>query len=164
MPFALPHHLHHHHHNHPRSLLRIYNLIRTQRATLVLKCIPGACFASLYFRPNSKANTRTQVAKVIYIYIRRPIALAVTADQSAREMSFAGKINAYLFFLAAFFPLLLFLRSRRNIYFTSHRYDLGRAEEPLYSRSFSPSLVLFPLSLPLPTYPAEPRIINNIFA
>lgn len=55
-------------------------------------------------------------------------------DQPASEMSSIEENKIYLF-----------LRSHRNTYFTSHRYDLGRAEEPLSREFFCILYYFFPL-------------------
>lgn len=66
------------------------------------------------------------------------------ADQPACKMSSVEENKTYLFFL----------RSHRNTYFTFHRYDLGRAEEPIYPEHFSSSHIIFCYS--------KPHIINHI--
>lgn len=76
-------------------------------------------------------------------YFCRPNALDVTADQSACEMSSAEKNKAYLFFFLLYLFFFLSSRSHRNIYFTSFRHDLGRAEEPLFRAFFSVSYYFF---------------------
>lgn len=116
------------------------------RGTTLIWMFPSSLFHStISTRTRRRKNRRGR-------YFCRLNALDVTADQSACEMSSAEKNKAYLFFFLLFFSSS---RSHRNIYFTSLRYDLGRAEEPLFRAFFSVSYLFFFLS-------SKPHIINHI--